>query len=133
MSAAAGCGDDESSELGVLVAGFDAAVEAVDASEVDGPNETTSKDLTYITGSGFIEGDVETALERVVSGLSADGMEVGDPSAVEDGAVVTAHDDTIAVQVAVFPRAGVVEAPAGMSIVQIQVAPLDAGLAWTPS
>lgn len=129
---AAGCGDDGSSDQDALIAGFDAAVEAVGASEVDGPNETTSKDLTYITGSGLVEGDVDMALERAIDGLRADGMEVGTSTPVEEGAVVAAHDDTIAVQVGVYPRAGVNEAPAGMSIVQISVAPVDAGLAWTP-
>lgn len=75
---------------------------------------------------------METALERAISGSRADGMEVGDPTPVQQGAVVAAHDDTIAVQVAVYPQAGVNEAPEGMSIVNISVAPVDAGLAWTP-
>lgn len=74
------------------------AGEAVDATDVDGPSETTSKDLTYITGSGVTEGDVETALARAISGLHAIGMEIGDPTSVEQGAVVAAHDDTIAVE-----------------------------------
>lgn len=130
--AAGGCDDFDSADQDALIAGFDTAVEAVDATDVDGPNETTSKDLTYITGSGLTDGGVETALERAISGLLADGMEVGDPTPVQDGAVVAAHDDTIAVRIAVFPKAGLVEAPEGMSIVQISVAPADAGLAWTP-
>jgi hypothetical protein len=130
--AAAGCERSGSAEQGALIAGFNAAVEAVDATDVDGPNETTSKDLSYITGSGLTEGDVEAALERAISGLRADGMEVGDPTPIEHGAVVAAHDDTIAMQIAVYPKAGVVEAPDGMSIVQISVATADAGLAWTP-
>jgi hypothetical protein len=130
---AAGCEHAGSADRDALVAGFDAAVEAADAIDVDGPNETTSKDVTYFTGSGLTEGDVETALARAVSGLLALGMEVGDPTPVEQGAVVAAHDDTIAVQIAVFPRAGVIDAPEGMSIVQIGVASVDAGLAWTPA
>jgi hypothetical protein len=130
--AAAGCERAGSADRDALIAGFDAAVEAVDATDVDGPNETTSKDLSYLTGSGLTEGDVEAALARAISGLHADGMEVGDPTPVEDGAVVAAHDDTIAVQIAVYPKTGLVEAPEGMSIVQISVAPADAGLAWTP-
>jgi hypothetical protein len=130
--AAAGCEGAGSSDQDALVAGFDAAVEAVGLTDVDGPNETTSKDLTYITGSGLTEGDVETALERAISGLRADGMEVGDPTPAGEGAVVAAHDDTIAVKVGLYPQAGVNEAPEGMSIVQISVAPRDAGLAWTP-
>lgn len=130
--AAAGCEGAGNEDRDSLIAGFDAAGEAVDATDVDGPNETTSKDLTYITGSGFTEGDVETALERAISGLRADGMEVGDPTPIEEGAVVAAHDDAIAVQVAVFPKAGLVEASEGMSIVQISVAPVDVELAWTP-
>jgi hypothetical protein len=129
---AAGCEGAGSADQDELIAGFDDAVEAVVVTDVDGPNETTSKDLTYITGSGLTEGDVETALERALSGLRAIGMEVGDPTPVEQGAVVAAHDDTIAVQIGLYPRAGVNEAPEGMSIVQISVASADAGLAWTP-
>ncbi len=97
----------------------------VDATDVDGPNETTSKDLTYITGSGLTEGDVETALARAISGLHALGMEIGDPTSVEQGAVVAAH-------VAVFAQAGLSEAPEGMSVVQIGVASVDVDLAWAP-
>lgn len=130
--ASAGCGGAGSADQDALVAGFDAAVAVVQVTHVDGPTETTSKDLTYITGSGFTEGDVETALKRAISGLLANGMEVEDPTPVEEGAVVAAHDDTIAVQVGVYPRVGVNEAPEGTSIVQISVAPVGAGLAWTP-
>jgi hypothetical protein len=130
--AAAACESAESADHDALIAGFDATVEAADVTDVDGPNETTSKDLTYITGSGLTEGDVQTALERAISGLRVIGMEVEDPTPVEQGAVVAAHDGTIAVRIGLYPRAGVNEAPEGMSIVQIAVASADAGLAWTP-
>jgi len=113
-------------------AGFDAAVAAVAASGVDGPDETTSKDVTYLTGSGLVDSDVDAAVEQVASGLRAEGWEVTDPQPAGDGTAVVASDGNVAVQFAAFSRVGTNDAPEGMTIVQLQVAPVDAGFDWTP-
>jgi len=110
-------------------AGFDAAVAAVAASGVDGPDETTSKD---VTGSGLVDSDVDAAVEQVASGLRAEGWEVTDPQPAGDGTAVVASDGNVAVQFAAFSRVGTNDAPEGMTIVQLQVAPVDAGFDWTP-
>lgn len=126
----AGC-DDGDADTDALRAGFDAAVEAADVDEVDGPNETTSKDVSYLTGSGLIDGDPASAVEQVAAGLRDDGWDVSEPTPAGEGMAVVANDGTVAVQVGVYTTVGVNAAPEGSVIAQIQVAEVGAGLAWT--
>ena len=85
--AVAGCGDG-GSDSDVLRAGFDAAVDAAGVNDVDGPNETTSKDVSYLTGSGFVDGDPDIAVEQVAAGLRDDGWDVSEPTPVGEGMTV---------------------------------------------
>jgi hypothetical protein len=128
-----GCADDDGGfDQEALRAGFDAAVAAAAVSDVDGPDEATSKDVRYLTGTGRVDGDVDAAIEQVTSGLWAEGWEVSDLQPAGDGIAVVARDGNVAVQFAAFPRVGTNDAPEGRTFVQVQVAPIDAGFDWTP-
>lgn len=66
-------------------AAFVAAVDAAAVGDVDGPNVTTSKDVSYLTGSGVVDGDPESAAEQVASGLRDDGWDVSEPAPAAAG------------------------------------------------
>jgi hypothetical protein len=128
-----GCSGDDAAGREAMRAGFAAVAAAVDVDDLDGPNETTSKDVTYLTGSGLVEGDPDAAVDRAVSGLRAAGWEVSEvrPGGGGDGLRVVASSRDVTTQIAVRSVAGLTEAPEGSSIIQIAVASSDAGLAWT--
>jgi hypothetical protein len=129
--AAAGCGDD-SSDSDEVRAAFLAAVEAAAVGDVDGPNVTTSKDVSYLTGSGVVDGDPESAAEQVASGLRDDGWDVSEPApAAWGGMTVVANDGNVVVQISVYTQVGVNIAPQGTVLAQIRAAAADADLAWT--
>ena len=130
--AVSGCGDD-SSDSDEVRAAFLAAVEAADVGDVDGPNVTTSKDVSYLTGSGVVDGDPESAAEQVASGLRDDGWDVSVPAPAGggEGMTVVANDGNVVVQISVYTQVGVNIAPQGTVLAQIRAAPADAGLAWT--
>lgn len=135
LSAAAtgvGCSDD-TADVEEILAGFAAVAAAVDVDELDGPNETTSKHITYLTGRGLVEGDPEAAADRAVSGLRDAGWEVREigPGGGGAGVRVVANSGDVTTQIAVYSVAGLNAAPEGSSIIQIAVAPDDAGLGWT--
>jgi len=130
--AVAGCGDD-SSDSDEVRAAFVAAVDAAAVGDVDGPNVTTSKDVSYLTGSGVVDGDPASAAEQVASGLRDDGWDVSEPAPAGggDGMTVVANDGNIVVQISLYTKVGVNTAPQGTVLAQIRAAPADAGLAWT--
>jgi hypothetical protein len=125
----AGCSDGDTGS-DELRAGFDAAVTAAAASDVDGPNETTSKDVSYLTGSALVDGEPEVAAEQVAAGLRDDGWEVSEPAPLDEGMTVVANDGDVVVQVSVYTQVGTNTAPDGSAIAQIRVASVDSGLAW---
>lgn len=130
----AGCDDDPDTARAGLEAAFDSVGDAAGATDLDGPNQTTSKDITYVTGTGVVTGSPDEASAALVVALEADGWDVGEPEASGGGVVVVAvtPDGAAAAQVGLYSTVGTNAAPAGSSILQIQVADIDAGLAWTP-
>ena len=128
--AVAGCGDN-SSDTDEVRAAFVAAVDAAAVGDVDGPNVTTSKDVSYLTGSGVVDGDPESAAEQIASGLRNDGWDVSDPAPIGEGMTVVANDGDVVVQISVYTEVGVNIAPQGTVLAQIRAARADAGLAWT--
>ncbi|HSL74451.1 MAG TPA: hypothetical protein VK853_08285 [Ilumatobacteraceae bacterium] len=128
--AVAGCGDKNFDSEEVRAA-FVAAVGAAAVRDVDGPNVTTSKDVSYLTGSGVVDGNPESAAEQVASGLRDDGWDVSEPAPIGEGMTVVASDGNVVVQISVYTQVGVNIAPQGTVLAQIRAAPADAGLAWT--
>jgi hypothetical protein len=132
VAAVAGCGD-EGSDPDEVRAAFVAAVDAAAVGDVDGPNVTTSKDVSYLTGSGVVDGDPESAAEQVASGLRDDGWDVSEPAPAGggNGMTVVANDGNVVIQISLYTKVGVNTAPQGAVLAQIRAAPADAGLAWT--
>ena len=132
VAAVAGCGD-EGPDPDEVRAAFVAAVDAAAVGDVDGPNLTTSKDVSYLTGSGLVDGHPESAAEQVASGLRDDGWDVSEPTPAGggDGMTVVANDGNVVIQISLYTKVGINNAPQGAVLAQIRAAPADAGLAWT--
>ena len=87
--------------------------------------------MSYLTGSGVVDGNPESAAEQVASGLRDDGWDVSEPAPIGEGMTVVASDGNVVVQISVYTQVGVNIAPQGTVLAQIRAAPADAGLAWT--
>lgn len=129
-----GCddGESESGQAGLEIV-FDTVVVASNATDVDGPDQTTSKDINYVTGTGLVAGTPDEASAAVAGSLEANGWDVSEPTPTEGGLIIVAvtADGDAAAQVSVYSAVGTKRAPAGSSILQVQVADADAGLDWT--
>lgn len=128
MLIVAGCTADDTSverERAVQVVGL------MEMTDVDGPNPTTSKDVEYWTAKGLADGDTATVMAGIRSRLVAAGFDVAEVEDLsDDGQVVGAWQDDVAVQAAVYARVGVNDAPLGRRWVQVGVASTNADLAW---
>ena len=94
---------------------------------VDGPNKTTSKSISYLGATGTASGsttEVSTMVERVL-------VEQGWEMRESDESRFVASRDGVATQVAVHSKLGSTIPPDGTSFVQLSVAEPTDGLGWT--
>lgn len=94
---------------------------------VDGPNKTTSKSISYLGVTGTASGsttEVSTMVERI---LVEEGWEIRENA----GSRFVANRNGVATQVAVHAKLGGNVAPDATSFVQFSVAEPTDGLGWT--
>ncbi|CAN5577959.1 hypothetical protein BH20ACT2_BH20ACT2_19100 [soil metagenome] len=119
-----GCSGGEDIDLS---ASAEEIVTVLALADVEGPQEVTSKSLTYLTSTGVAPGAPEEISDRAEDTLAGEGWSIR-PSG--DDAVVVASRDGVAAQIAAFARRGVNPAPEGSSWVQVSVAEPTEQLEW---
>ncbi|MDZ7676985.1 MAG: hypothetical protein U5K29_00345 [Acidimicrobiales bacterium] len=130
LAAATACGGSDTPDVDVDAVMAD-ALEALELSEVDDPEEVVSKDISYLATTGVADGDVADVADDARDALDAAGFTVDDPVEVPGGLSITASRDGVTVSAAAYAQVGVNPAPEGSSWVRVRAADNETNLAWT--
>ncbi|MBK5221773.1 MAG: hypothetical protein JJE52_02635 [Acidimicrobiia bacterium] len=104
----------------------------------DEPDVTRSKSTQYATATGRADGDQEAVVRHLETALGRAGWVVEVVEAMDttsrpstQATLVRVRRDELVVQMGIYDRVGLNDAPPGTRWVKLSVAHEDAGLGWT--